>query len=262
MKILFSLVLLLSPFTRSNASLIARDDDGGARALRFARLGEEIAFFLKTAPNLSSVPAREFEQAVQLTWVESVEGDLFKGGIPKDAINTHIAGRPGGLIRFRKQAWDLKLGISRLQFVAHEYLGMIDIPDLNYQLSGEIATLMSSRFSAEDAEQLLGFINSLSLVPSASDGKTTTIGPLRLACERIRGFSVTPTGYKCKAQSKEGDPFYETEGPAAAMVYSLLEKFLFPSVCTASICDLTVENLSCRGDIWDLHGAVCFAGSE
>lgn len=139
----FGLTLLLIASTPSlaaggpNKRGVSDGAGGDYRAQRFSQLAAQIGVYLAKAKrsDLSAVNPEKFIEAVKATNVSSVPKQLYLNGDPKDAINYSREKR----IEFYQLAWDaIESGSLRAQFVFHEFLGILEIPDDHYQMSSKL----------------------------------------------------------------------------------------------------------------------------
>ena len=106
--------------------------------LSTARQGRDL--LQKTQVKL--IPLSKFSDAIVSTAVESTEQDLYIGGVKKDGINYPLEKR----IIFNRQAWAaIKDQQTRLVFVIHEFLGIIEMDDSHYQVSNEVVKQIISK---------------------------------------------------------------------------------------------------------------------
>jgi|GEM_PF-5180792 len=116
-----------------------KGNGGDHYAIEFVDLAHQISGWICAGYDNTlgqQVGCKRFADAVDTTTVESTNDELEVGTAVKDALNFPLQEK----IMFNRKAWDeMGIGFRRAQLVLHEYLGILQIDDSDYQLSNWIS---------------------------------------------------------------------------------------------------------------------------
>lgn len=135
--ILFFLTVCVESFAAPAGGGGEVGNGGDAVAIEFVAMARLAVRRIGNLPEESryGLSLSELDRAVETTKVESVNRPLFLGGAEKAAVNFPEERR----ILVSRPAWGrIKNMNLRRRLVLHEYLGILAIPDGNYQISERI----------------------------------------------------------------------------------------------------------------------------
>jgi hypothetical protein len=240
----FVFCLLLLIFNQPVYATKIVGNGGDRRAIEFVDIGTTVLDTLAKSP-IQGINVDLLNQALFNTIVESTDEALSLNGVPKDAINYPYEKR----IIFNRLAWDRQSNyLLRATFALHEYLGIMRVDDVNYQVTRSL--LRGLWFvNGTDAETMIDVLQENQFaVNKAVRGVTRMTDASEISCERnARGAS---TDYTCMLQGKgsRGQLLkLVLEGRKAREVWTLVAAFRNPS-CVSDSCQLEIHEIACQGE--------------
>jgi hypothetical protein len=123
----------------------ANGGGGDHNSQEFAKIGFEIAERLSKQKSSIKIDTKLMKSKIAATAVEFTFDDLSLNGVRKDAINYPLE----LLIRIDQKVWDILSKNAREALVLHEYLGIMEINDVNYVISYKLLNFVAEKLACD-----------------------------------------------------------------------------------------------------------------
>jgi hypothetical protein len=116
---------------------------GDHKAQAFTKIARDAADQIAAKPGLVQIDLTAFRNAIDSTEVEFTDDELVINGISKDAVNI----RQQKKIRVNKSRWSSISARAQSALAVHEYLGILGLEDLNYNISYKLLNMTVEKFT-------------------------------------------------------------------------------------------------------------------